>query len=184
LGTELHEHCGQGDTANHELFEQDFCTFGQALAAAFGDISRDNLLLDSDAMQAGERQVLRSIANEQKGIGYTGAREDGRETLLIGLMGQRTMRAIALTNLELCTKLMPRSDKPAADSLRACRTDPEGAKAGYGRLAGTVTMFDPLHTLLVVLRGAMLTDTSTASSSWRRCRTPRPKIWGRISSYK
>jgi len=159
LGSELRDHCGSSDARNDGVFGQDFCTFGQALAEAFGDISRDDLLLDRDALQAGERQMLRTIAKEQKEIGFTVAREDGHNTLLIGLMGQRTMRAISLTNLQLCTKPMLHSETPAADSLGGCWTHPEGSRPGYGRLVGTVTMLDPLHTLLAVLRGAMLTES-------------------------
>ena len=158
LEIELREHCGLADKRNDGVFEHDFCTFGQALAGAFGDISRDDLLLNRDALEAGEHELLRAIAREQKEIGYTVAHGDGRNTLLIGLMGQRTMRAISPTNLQLCTKLMRRGEKPGKDSLKGCWAEPEGPRAGYGRLVGTVTMFDPLHTLLALVRGAMLTE--------------------------
>jgi hypothetical protein len=121
----------------------DFRDFGYALVAKFSDLGQAKLLLDPPIRRKGRRMLLRAIASEQRNVGYTisqpradGTGEpEGPATLIVGIVGQETMRAVSPTNLILGGKgSIPEED---------------------GGLAGQVSTQDPLRTLKAVVRGAM-----------------------------
>jgi len=154
----------------------DLCRYGRDLAAKLltfrsaselhqmeeskdtGVAQAEDLLGTSDFRDAARRMLLRGIAIEQAGIGYKIARPaDGQKTLLIGVVGPETLAAVSPMNLRLCTGKLERNAAP--EQIELCGADRNGFDAGYGRLVGTVTTFDPLRTLTAVIRGATVDET-------------------------
>ena len=63
-------------------------------------------VLAADARLAAENGLLRTIAMEEKDVGYTVAQPaDGSNVLIIGVTGQSTMKAVSQTNIRLCPGL-------------------------------------------------------------------------------
>jgi hypothetical protein len=129
---------------------EDLLKFGTAIKERFQSIlTYDPLLIDQPSRRAGRRLLLRAIAKEQKDAGYTifhngvsgDVTSDNHGTLIIGIMGPDTMTAVSPTNLEVG----PPMNFQEAKNLSGGKKD---------SMKGTVQAFDPLRTLLAVLRGA------------------------------
>ena len=77
-------------------------------------------LLTQQARQAATNGLLRTIAIEQKNVGYTVAtRADGQKILVIGVVGQNTMKEVSETNLRMCIGLDGKAGKDDPDSPQA-----------------------------------------------------------------
>jgi len=77
-------------------------------------------LLTQKARQAATNGLLRTIAKEQKNIGYTVAtKADGQKILVIGVVGQNTMKEVSETNLRMCIGLNGKAGKDDPDSPEA-----------------------------------------------------------------
>jgi regulator of sigma D len=133
-------------------------------------------LLSPDARKAGVRLLLRKIAAEQKDVGYTiaGRPNSGLRTLVIGVVGQETMKAVSPINLQLCTLGMRLSQTASAENFGPCtppketrldkkvQLDQENdiAPEANGRLVGTIKVGDPVLAVTTLLRAAWLTKSA------------------------
>ena len=103
-------------------------------------------VLTADARVAAENGLLRTIATEEKNIGYTVAHlADGSNVLVVGVTGQNTMKAVSQTNIRLC----PGTGKDATDSFGAC-----GDRTTTGD--GSAVAVDPVPITEAVVRAAEL----------------------------
>lgn len=77
-------------------------------------------LLSDQARQAATNGLLRTIAKEQKNVGYTVAtKADGQKILVIGVVGQNTMKEVSETNLRMCVGLDGKAGKDDPNSPEA-----------------------------------------------------------------
>ena len=77
-------------------------------------------VLSDQARQAATNGLLRTIAKEQKNVGYTVAtKADGEKILVIGVVGQNTMKEVSETNLRMCVGLDGKPGKDDTTSLDA-----------------------------------------------------------------
>jgi hypothetical protein len=121
-------------------------------------------LLEANARRAVIFLLLRKIAAEQKDVGYT-LTGDGRgvpKTLIIGVVGQKTMQEISPVNRTLCTAYMLENRTAQTSDLMACSplADPAWEKQrhlpGYARLVGTVSVGDPLIAASTIARAVWI----------------------------
>jgi hypothetical protein len=120
----------------------------KALKEKLNDSSRNdrNFLFALDVRKAAIRLLLRKIADEQENVGYTIVTSGGMpRTLVIGIIGRDTMKAVSPTNLRVCTRLKGQEGR---DGSCGGRSDP--------RLEGTVVVGDPVLAVTTVLRAAWL----------------------------
>lgn len=104
-----------------------------------------NFLLSLNARKAAIRLLLRRIATEQRDIGYTIVNNGSMaQTLVIGVIGQETMKAVSPVNLKVCTEFRKGQVKDFS-----CE---DGGSAP--KLEGTVAVGDPLLAVTTVLRAA------------------------------
>jgi hypothetical protein len=120
------------------------------LQKLLGDCAKDGIgtcfVLTADARVAAENGLLRTIATEEKNIGYTIAHSaDGSNVLVIGITGQNTMKAVSQTNIRLCSV----TGKDAVDSFGAC-----GDRSATGD--GSTVAVDPVPITEAVVRAAEL----------------------------
>ena len=120
------------------------------LQRILGDCAKDSIgtcfVLTADARVAAENGLLRTIATEEKNIGYTVAHSaDGSNVLVIGVTGQNTMKAVSQTNIRLCAV----TGKDAVDSFGAC-----GDRTTTGD--GSAVAVDPVPITEAVVRAAEL----------------------------
>ena len=120
------------------------------LQEILGDCAKDSMgtcfVLTADARLAAENGLLRTIAMEEKNIGYTVAQlADGSNVLIIGVTGQNTMKAVSQTNIRLC----PGTGKDAVDTFGAC-----GDRITTGD--GSAVAVDPVPITEAVVRAAEL----------------------------
>ena len=77
-------------------------------------------LLSDQARQAATNGLLRTIAKEQKNVGYTVAtKANGQKILVIGVVGQNTMKEVSETNLRMCIGLDGKAGKDDPNSPEA-----------------------------------------------------------------
>lgn len=126
------------------------------------DQTQVDFLLSLDSRKAAVRLLLKKIAAEQKDVGYTIAGGYGSvpRTLVIGVIGKETMKAVSPVNLELCTLTMPLGLLARTQDFDRCNnwdkqrrpeTVPESADA---RLVGTVRVGDPALAVTSLVRAA------------------------------
>lgn len=113
-----------------------------------------NLLIPFEARRAGRRMLLRVIAREQREFGYT-VWNPKHPVLIIGVVGEETMKAVSPGNLELCTEIVKGSSPASEQKVSVCG-DNTSFPLGFGRLDAKVTVTDPLRSVLAILRGATL----------------------------
>jgi hypothetical protein len=90
--------------------------------------------------------LLRTLAIEEKDIGYTVAQTaDGSSVLIVGLTGQNTMNAVSQTNIRLC----PGAHKDPASTFGVC-----GDRQTPG--SGATVATDPVPIAEAIVRGAEL----------------------------
>ena len=124
------------------------------LQKALGDCAKAGsigacFVLSADARLAAENGLLRTIAMEEKNVGYTVAQlADGSNVLIIGVTGQSTMDAVSETNLRLCRG----TGKDPVDAFGAC-----GDRVTSGE--GTAVALDPVPITEAIVRGAELLAT-------------------------
>ncbi len=103
-------------------------------------------VLTADARVAAENGLLRTVAMEEKNVGYTVAQSaDGSNVLIIGITGQSTMKAVSQTNIRLC----PGTGTDFVNVFGAC-----GDRITSGD--GTVVANDPVPITEGIVRGAEL----------------------------
>jgi len=103
-------------------------------------------VLAADARVAAENGLLRTIAMEEKNIGYTVAQSaDGSSVLIIGVTGQSTMKAVSQTNTRLC----PGTGDGSVNVFGPC-----GDRLTSGE--GTAVADDPVPITEAIVRGAEL----------------------------
>ncbi len=103
-------------------------------------------VLTPDARLAAENGLLRTVALEEKDLGYTVAQlADGSNVLVIGVTGQSTMKSVSQTNVRLC----PGPGKDPADAFGVC-----GDRITSGN--GTAVAADPVPITEAIIRGAEL----------------------------
>ena len=103
-------------------------------------------VLTADARVAAENGLLRTLATEEKDIGYTVAQlADGSSILIIGVTGQSTMKAVSQTNVRLC----PGSGADPVNAFGAC-----GDRVTSGD--GNAVADDPVPITEAIVRGAEL----------------------------
>ncbi len=114
-----------------------------------------DLTLTEKERDAARRGLLRTIALEEKNIGYTVATTaNGRKVLVIGVAGEDTMKAVSETNLTLCPA---RSGEGAGDHVfgRCGNKEKPGARGSEGY---TVLVTDPVQVTEALVRGANLLE--------------------------
>jgi hypothetical protein len=118
-----------------------------------------DFLLRIEARKAAIRLLLGKIAKEQRDVGYTIA----NGTLVIGVIGQETMKAVSPVNLRLCTLPKPLSAQALTEDLHACdeRIIPKRTSADLdtptARLLGAVKVGDPVLAVTTLVRAAWMT---------------------------
>jgi hypothetical protein len=140
------------------LWDNDICIFGEAMLREHERILKASVSsqatkvsaspLSPDEIDAGKQALLRGIADEQNDIGYTEATvlEDGKpkSVLIIGVIGQQTMKAISSTNATICLQKPDGNSEPMSESIVSCRNS--------GALQGKVKIIDPVRTTRAILR--------------------------------
>lgn len=77
-------------------------------------------LFSEQVRQAATNGLLRTIAKEQKNIGYTvTTKANGQKILVIGVVGQNTMKEVSETNLRMCIGLDGKNGKDDPNSPEA-----------------------------------------------------------------
>jgi hypothetical protein len=122
----------------------------------------ESLTLTNDTRDDAVRGLLRTIAIEENGIGYTVAHtQDGNKVLIIGVTGQDTLNAVSHTNLRMCPNDQKPSDQKPSDqekSINAFTACPDRADAGTLSNSGTVVASDPVQITEAIVRGAELLE--------------------------
>ncbi|MGO9324373.1 MAG: hypothetical protein ACLP07_07420 [Terracidiphilus sp.] len=117
----------------------------QQTAAGHKGVSASVILTDKER-DAAIDGLLRTVAIEEKDIGYTVAQTaDGSNVLIVGLTGQNTMNAVSQTNIRLC----PGTHKDPANAFGVC-----GDRQTPGSGAAVAT--DPVPITEAIVRGAEL----------------------------
>ena len=105
-----------------------------------------SLILTDTERDAAIHGLLRTVAIEEKDIGYTVAQTaDGNNVLIVGLTGQSTMNAVSQTNIRLCAG----AHKDPASAFGVC-----GDRETPG--SGTAVATDPVPITEAIVRGAEL----------------------------
>lgn len=113
-----------------------------------------NFMVSDDARKAAIRGLLRTIAIEQKDVGYTIVNPDtNRKILVIGVVGQETMKAVSATNLHLCGAVQADSTWPA--DFADCHEARKG-EAPRNRITASVEVVDPVLATEALIRAARL----------------------------
>jgi hypothetical protein len=117
----------------------------QQTAAARKGVGASVTLTDTER-DAAIDGLLRTVATEEKDIGYTVAQTaDGSNVLIVGLTGQSTMNAVSQTNIRLC----PGTHKDPTSAFGVC-----GDRETPGSGAAVAT--DPVPITEAIVRGAEL----------------------------
>jgi hypothetical protein len=115
-----------------------------------------DLTLDKASRDAARRGLLRTIALEERNVGYTVATTDnGQKVLVIGVAGQDAMQAVSQTNLTLC--LATPGHWNGGDVFGRCG-DKEKSGPGGDTGDSTVLVTDPVQVAEALVRGANLVD--------------------------
>ncbi len=109
-------------------------------------------LLSEEARVAAINGLLRTIAREEKDVGYTVADAgDGTHVLIVGVVGEDTMKAVSETNLDLCI-----AGKPGAQTdFSTCGDRRKAGKSGGEQ---EVLVADPMEATEAIVRGARLLE--------------------------
>ncbi len=111
-----------------------------------------DLTLTQTVRDAVRRGLLRTIALEERNLGYTVATTDnGRKVLVIGVAGEDTMKAVSETNLVLC---MARPGNGNGGDVFGRCSNKEKPQAGNRSYSVLVT--DPVEVTEALVRGANL----------------------------
>jgi len=119
-------------------------------------------LFSPRARKAGIRLLLRKIAAEQEDVGYTIVAGSGPAsgTLVVGVIGKETMKAISPVNLQLCTHEVKLKAPANTKDLGLCNSSPEDRpdevfpKIPRGRLVGTIQVGNPALAVTTLVRAA------------------------------
>jgi hypothetical protein len=113
-------------------------------------------LLTPDTRSAAIDGLLRTIADEERNVGYTEATlADGGKVLIVGVVGQNTMKAVSETNLRMCIDRA--KDGSAPSDFGICDGGSSSDKSQNG-LAANVLVTDPIAVTEALVRGAELED--------------------------
>ncbi len=113
--------------------------------AASRGIGASVILTDKERDEAIDG-LLRTVATEEKNIGYTVAQTaDGNNVLIVGVTGQDTMNAVSQTNVRLC----PGSHDGPTSVFGVC-----GDRITSG--SGTAVASDPVPIVEAIVRGTQL----------------------------
>ena len=148
----------------------DLCRVLDALQNSFQQLSdpapqtEKDYVFDRGAREAAIRLLLEAIAREQWNVGYTIS--DG--ILVIGVVGQETMKAVPPGDLKICTnwtsevnrnaetKEFAPCDEPRPSASSLGESEEDGSLKVQGRLVGTVKVGDPALSVTTVLRAVWL----------------------------
>jgi hypothetical protein len=136
---------------------QDLKLILTTLIDKFNNASKNNVdfLFPMNVQQAAIRLLLRKIAAEQEDIGYTVVKSvPMAKTLVIGVIGQETMKAVSPSNLRTCTRFIQKQLSDGTKNIQL--RDGSCGSRSNSRLEGTVVVGDPLFTVTTVLRAAWL----------------------------
>lgn len=119
-------------------------------------------LLTEAARLAAIRGLLRTIALEEKDVGYTVADSgDGGKVLIVGVIGVDTMKAVSETNLELCIAGKPGQTAKDKSGNSQQEFDTCGDRRKAGKSSGSaqdVLVADPVEATETLVRGAALLE--------------------------
>jgi hypothetical protein len=128
---------------------------GSATANGQRRVTGADLTLTEKERDAARRGLLRTVALEEKNVGYTVATTaNGRKVLVIGVAGEDTMKAVSQTNLKLCPA---RPGAGTGDLVfgRCSKKEQPGARGSQGY---TVLVTDPVEVTEALVRGANLLE--------------------------
>jgi hypothetical protein len=176
---------GPGDADVNPILHELHDRFTQLLS----DLDQSNMdfLFSLTARKAAIRLLLRKIAAEQKDVGYTiAAPSSAPRTLVIGVIGQKTMKAVSPVNLQLCTLGIPLNHRATAENFGPC-IPPEDRRVyedaqgkhfadkgndaipeAYGKLVGTIKVGDPVLAVTTLVRAAWEVKDDSLSTTFDR----------------
>jgi hypothetical protein len=121
----------------------------------FGQYLEDGLADEKDSeasdwrKKEGREKMLAAIRDEQKDVGYTVANLEGRKVLLIGVVGQETIKAVSPLILTMC---LPHPLTISGSDVKPVSCDDEeGVKPLKESLKGNVKALDPVRTVAAIL---------------------------------
>jgi hypothetical protein len=118
-------------------------------------VTGSDLTLTETERGAAIRGLLRTIALEERNVGYTVATtDDGRRVLVIGVAGQDTMQAVSATNLHLCPARP--NNWNGGDVFGRCGNKETGGAHGSGGYS--VVVSDPVQVTEALVRAAPLVE--------------------------
>ena len=169
LDAELLAELGTGTDAE----SQDLLTYGRAIETAYWNESNRSgaVLLTQDALRAARRANLRTIWGTQQDIGFTvatvqgqGGQSEPSRILVIGVVGQDTMKAVSPDNKWLCMTGPAQHEQGGEEDATAKEATNEGAKfmdcvdpqmPNWDHMADVV-FTNPVPTVVALLRAAPL----------------------------
>ncbi len=126
--------------------------------AGLANLEGSKLIAGEDAARAGVRALLRAIAREQWGAGYTvttaGSGDEG-EKLIIGVIGETTLNDVSLTNRSFCFQVNSGTEL----QMEYCKPHggPRSGSSAGARVEGDVYVLNPVKTIVALIRAAKLT---------------------------
>lgn len=125
------------------------------------------------ARKAEERLLLRRIAYEQEHVGYTVAQGPGTDnnTLVIGVIGQETMKAVSPANMQICTRHLALDAKLDSNELAPCdpdKTYQDPSPSGPARLVAKVNVGDPVLAITTLIRAAWVVRKDAPGKDFNR----------------
>ncbi|HWG19339.1 MAG TPA: hypothetical protein VG225_02345 [Terracidiphilus sp.] len=123
----------------------------------------DELIVSEDAREKGVQALLRAIAREQENIGYTvtslGSGKQGTE-LIIGVVGESTLKDVSLTNRSFCLKGPTESAELVYCDDRARPRDELKVDTAHpgkeAKVEAEVYVLNPIKTIVALMRAAQL----------------------------
>jgi hypothetical protein len=103
-----------GKISVEEAQQGDFCLMVKRVAEVFSHVNAQeslknmNFLIADDGAEAARRSLLLSVGREQENRGFTFSDRDGERTLVIGVVGPETMKAVSPVNFASVSVLDPK----------------------------------------------------------------------------
>jgi hypothetical protein len=122
-------------------------------------------VLSPDARASAINGLLRTVAMEEEGIGYTVAQSgNGGKVLIVGVVAPDTMKAVSATNLRLCPGPPPDPKKHGPiDPITAFVSCGDRSKAEMAGNEDEVIASDPVSVTQALVRGAVLREGNFSS---------------------
>jgi hypothetical protein len=124
----------------------------------------NTLIVDRESGLAGIRALLRAIAREQWNSGYTitplNPSRGEAQKVIIGVVGESTLQDVSLSNRQFCFSV-PAENKPGTITYHYCEKNVAGNR--HARLQAQVYEFDPVKTIVAIIRAVKLTHPGIQS---------------------